>query len=201
MKRVVGLLAVGLVALCGASPVSAAAPGIGGIGGIGGIRGIGGIGGIRGVGGFGVRGLGVHVGDFGFSSGWASPRLYVRPWNGGYYRSYDSARFGARGGYYYQNAESWYYDPSPAYYPPAQAADGNAVTIRMQVPGNARIWFDGDATSQTGADRTFVSPSLPPGREYVYHIRVQWVENDKTVERTRDLTVHAGDRINLNIDR
>jgi uncharacterized protein (TIGR03000 family) len=188
-------LAVGLVALYGASPASAAAPSIGGIGRIGGI------GGIRGVGGFGVRGLGFHVGDFGFSSGWASPRLYVRPWAGGYYRSYDSARFGARGGYYYPNAESWYYDPSPAYYPQPQAVDGNAVTIRMQVPGSARIWFDGEATSQTGTDRTFVSPSLPTGREYVYHVRVQWVENDKAVERTRDVTVHAGDRINLNIDR
>jgi uncharacterized protein (TIGR03000 family) len=71
----------------------------------------------------------------------------------------------------------------------------------MHVPSDARVWFDGTATSQSGTDRSFVSPSLDPGREYVYHIRVQWDENGKVVERKRDVTVHPGDRINLTIDK
>jgi len=31
--------------------------------------------------------------------------------------------------------------------------------------------------------------------------RVQWDENGKPVERSRDLKVHAGDHINLTIDK
>jgi uncharacterized protein (TIGR03000 family) len=135
-------------------------------------------------------------------SGWSrSPRFFRRPW---------------RGGYYYPNAGAWYFYPYTAdypnagvsysyaytaYYPQEQAVDVNAVTIRMHVPGNARVWFEGGATSQSGENRTFVSPSLVPGREYVYHIRVQWDENDKAVEHHREVTVHAGDQINLTIDK
>jgi len=89
----------------------------------------------------------------------------------------------------------------PAYYPQEPAVDMNAVTFRMHVPSGARVWFEGDATSQTGTDREFVSPSLTPGRDYVYHIRVQWDENGKAVERKRDVTVHAGDRISLNFGK
>jgi uncharacterized protein (TIGR03000 family) len=119
-------------------------------------------------------------------SDWSSsPRFFRRPW---------------RTDYYYPEVEPSYYYPPTAYYPQDPAADVNVATIRMHVPSDARVWFDGDATSQTGADRTFASPSLAPGREYVYHIRVQWDEKGQAVERNHDVTVHAGDRINLNRD-
>src|SRR5262249_3839080 len=161
MKKFIGLATVGLVVLFGASPAPAA-PSIGGIGRIGGF------------------------GGFGLSSGWVSPRLFIRPWTPGYYRPY------ARASYYY---------PYAANYPQVQAVDENVVTFRMHVPSDARVWFEGAATSQSGPDRTFVSPSLTPGREYVYHIRVQWQENDKSVERNREAKVYAGDRITLKIDK
>ena len=86
-----------------------------------------------------------------------------------------------------------------SYYPEEQDVDTNSVTIRMQVPSGARVWLEGKETSQSGADRMFVSPSLEPGYEYVYHIRVQWTQNGKTVERNREVTVHAGDFISLNM--
>jgi len=86
-----------------------------------------------------------------------------------------------------------------AFYPSAQDTSANAATIGMQVPSGARIWFDGQATTQTGSDRTFVTPTLIPGSEYVYRIRVQWDENGRTVEQTRNVTVHAGDRLQVNI--
>jgi uncharacterized protein (TIGR03000 family) len=88
---------------------------------------------------------------------------------------------------------------SMAFYPPTQDGTANAATIGMQVPSGARVWFDGQATTQTGSDRTFVTPSLTPGSEYVYRIRVQWNENGQAVERTREVTVHAGDRIQVNV--
>ena len=110
---------------------------------------------------------------YGFS-GW-SPGVYRGTYSGTYSNGYTS------------------------YYPQEQDVDTNSVTIRMQVPSGARVWLEGKETSQSGAGRMFVSPSLEPGYEYVYHIRVQWNQNGKTVERNREVTVHAGDFISLNM--
>ena len=94
-----------------------------------------------------------------------------------------------------------YYGTYSAYRMQETPAPANAVTIQMHVPSDARVWIEDAATSQTGVDRTFVSPSLAPGSEYTYHIRVRWDEGSKPVERTRAVAVHAGDRITLNIDK
>jgi uncharacterized protein (TIGR03000 family) len=185
VKQFVGLAALGLVALFAAVPTPASA-GSFSIGGIGRIGAIGGVGGYIGR----PRALLFGWGGYG-ASGWSTyPRYYRRGWSADYYYPYAGTSYYPYAGYTYS-----------AYYPPDPAADVNTATIRMSVPTGARVWFDGAATSQTGADRQFVSPSLTPGREYVYHVRVQWDESGKAVERTRDLTVHAGDRINLNIDK
>jgi uncharacterized protein (TIGR03000 family) len=182
MKKFVGLAAFGLVALLVAMPERAAARSFG----IGRFHGWG----FRGVGWRGYR-----------LSGWYGfPRFSHRAWRADYY-PYAGASYYYSDTAYYPDGGASYSSPYTAYYPPEQADDGNAVTIRMTVPSGARVWFDGSATSQTGAGRTFVSPALAPGREYVYQIRVQWEENGKTVERNRDVPVHAGDRINLNIDK
>jgi uncharacterized protein (TIGR03000 family) len=69
----------------------------------------------------------------------------------------------------------------------------------MHVPQNARVWIEGEATSQSGAERTFVSPSLTPGSQYVYHIRAQWDDNGKAVERKREVKVYAGTLLNLDL--
>jgi len=113
------------------------------------------------------------------------PRIYRRDWRSAYY-------------YPIVSTPSYSYT---AFYPQVQTVDTNAVTLRMRVPTEARVWIEDVATSTDGADRSFVSPPLTPGREYVYHVRVQWDENGKTVERNREFTVHAGDRIDLNIDK
>jgi uncharacterized protein (TIGR03000 family) len=128
------------------------------------------------------------IGGGGYSPyGWPkSPYFYRRDW---------------RPVYVYPITQVSYYYPSTTYVPQEQAVDANTGTIRMHVPSDARVWIEGTASSQTGADRSFVSPPLTPGREYVYHIRVQWDENGKAVERDREVKMHAGDRISLNIDR
>jgi uncharacterized protein (TIGR03000 family) len=124
---------------------------------------------------------------------WGGPRI-VRPYWGGY------GWFGRPWrAYYYWNGGAWCNDCDTAYYPPGEAALANAVTIQMHVPQNARVWIEGEATSQAGAERTFVSPSLAPGSQYVYHIRAQWDDNGKAVERKREVTVYAGAHINLDM--
>jgi uncharacterized protein (TIGR03000 family) len=185
MKKFIGLASLGLISLFGAWPSEAAA-GSFSIGGIGRISNIGGIGGYIGR----PRALVLGWRGYGPSDWSTHPRFFRRAWRGDYYYPY-------AGTYSYPHAENSY----SAYYPAEPPVDVNKATIRMSVPSGARVWFDGAATSQTGAVREFVSPSLAPGIGYVYHVRVQWEENGKTVERNREVPVHAGDRINLNIDK
>jgi uncharacterized protein (TIGR03000 family) len=134
-----------------------------------------------------------------FAGYWGGPRIF-RPYWGGY------GWFGRpwRANYYYWNGGYWNggtgcNDCYTGYYPQEQAALANAVTIQMHVPQDARVWIEGESTSQTGTERTFVSPSLAPSSQYVYHIRAQWDENGKVVKRQREVKVYAGDRINLDL--
>ena len=94
-------------------------------------------------------------------------------------------------------AAAWAGDGPRAAAPKAR----NPVDISIRVPDGARIWFDGDETTQTGNRRMFVSPPLDPGREYTYEVRVRWMDGEDTVERTRRLTVQAGDHIGLEFSR
>jgi uncharacterized protein (TIGR03000 family) len=178
MKKFVGLAALGVVALFVALPMPAAAHYFGRFN--------------------GWRPCAFVVGWRGYGP---SPRFFHRPWRAGYYYPYAGALYYYPHPVYDPNAGVSYFSPYTAYYPQIPAVDENALTIRIHVPGNARVWFDGEATSQSGSDRMFVSPSLVPGRAYIYHIRVRWDENSMAVEHNRDVTVHAGDHINLIIDR
>jgi uncharacterized protein (TIGR03000 family) len=72
-----------------------------------------------------------------------------------------------------------------------------SVSIRMRVPENAQVWFDDRPTTRQGTERDFISPPVSAGRYYTYHVRVQWTEGGKPVTEARDVTVRAGDRVNL----
>jgi uncharacterized protein (TIGR03000 family) len=80
-----------------------------------------------------------------------------------------------------------------------EGVGNDTVLINLRVPGNAEVWFDGSKTSQTGRQRSFVSPPLQPGRNYSYNIRARWIEAGRPVEQTRRINVRAGDRDNLNL--
>lgn len=148
------------------------------------------------TGGFGFRGIGVGLsGSFRLLPG----PVFRHTWRDGYYYPY-AGSYSYPYAVYYPYVEASYSYPYAAYYPQDKAVDVNAATIRMHVRSDAHVSFEGKATSQSGPDRTFMSSALTPGHEYVYHIRVQWDENGKAVEHNRDVTLHAGDRINLNFD-
>ena len=118
-----------------------------------------------------------------------------------------------------------YYAPAPAFVPatvpgataavaptegqalsfyPSTAAEvygrperSRAVQINVAVPANAEILFGTFKTTQRGAQRTFVSPPLVPGSNYSYDVTAKWREGGREIVRTRHLTVHAGDVLNV----
>jgi uncharacterized protein (TIGR03000 family) len=87
----------------------------------------------------------------------------------------------------------------PADPPPAQA--DNAAHIKVVVPAEAQIFFNGSPTRKVGEEREFVSPPLTPGQSYRYTIEARWMENGREVDQTRTVTVAAGQAalINFNV--
>jgi uncharacterized protein (TIGR03000 family) len=74
----------------------------------------------------------------------------------------------------------------------------NIAHITVRLPDrDARVWFEDQLTSQSGAVRTFESPELTSGQEYMYTIRAEWREGGRTVTQTRRVYLHAGDRVTV----
>jgi uncharacterized protein (TIGR03000 family) len=69
--------------------------------------------------------------------------------------------------------------------------------LNIRLPENATLWIEEKEISHTGAIRYLISPPLNPGYEYTYHVKVEWKENGKAKVRLHEVTVHAGDVINL----
>jgi uncharacterized protein (TIGR03000 family) len=82
----------------------------------------------------------------------------------------------------------------PVSAPLSMLAD-NTAKVEVRVASRAELWFDGHATSQTGTDRSFTTPTLEQGQDYVYDVRAQWDANGKPVIQTRKVTIHAGDHV------
>jgi uncharacterized protein (TIGR03000 family) len=125
--------------------------------------------------------------NFGWYGGW-SPRFSST------YPHYYRYGWGPR--YYYGN-----YYPYATYYQLNAPAETSTATIRMRLPSDAQVWFDGEATSQKGTLREFTTPALTPGAEYVYHVRVQWYESGKPMEQKSDIKLHAGDMVNFALSK
>jgi uncharacterized protein (TIGR03000 family) len=59
------------------------------------------------------------------------------------------------------------------------------------VPADADVWVDGQLTGQNDRWREFITPPLTPRGDYHYEIRARWREDDRLVEQTRGVAVHA----------
>jgi uncharacterized protein (TIGR03000 family) len=86
-------------------------------------------------------------------------------------------------------SRGYYYVPSDELRVPDDRA-----RIRLRVPADAEVWFEGLKTTQTGTVRDYFSPTLTPGNSYTYRIRVRWMDQGKPVERERDVHVRANSR-------
>jgi uncharacterized protein (TIGR03000 family) len=130
-----------------------------------------------------------------YSPSYSSPTYYSRSYySPSYYAAYPSS-FGSYSPYYYGSTGARvYYITSTAESPQKRPA-----RINLQVPSDAKIWFDESQTNQTGASRSFESPPLPADRDYSYQVRIQWKQDGKDVSEDRKIIVHAGDVINLTL--
>jgi uncharacterized protein (TIGR03000 family) len=75
----------------------------------------------------------------------------------------------------------------------------NIAHVRVLIPADAKLWFNGTETQQTGTERIFATPELTPGRSYKYEIRAQWQVEGKETTQTREVTFHAGDGVTVNM--
>ena len=74
----------------------------------------------------------------------------------------------------------------------AKAAAPNAVHMMVVVPrADAKVFFNGQPTYQTGYERTFFT-EMAPATTGVYHIKVRWTENGRVHTETRNVDVHPG---------
>jgi uncharacterized protein (TIGR03000 family) len=122
------------------------------------------------------------------------------------------AQSSRQGTYIYQDSPRWYsnapsvqaYSPaanvekSRAYYPGSEAAK---VLINVTVPADAKVTFQGAATTQTGTVRRFVSPSIAAGYRYSYNFKATWTENGREVTQSRSFEVQPGDVVQIAVTR
>jgi uncharacterized protein (TIGR03000 family) len=76
-----------------------------------------------------------------------------------------------------------------------EAARTAPVYLDVRVPASAEVMIETAKTTQTGPRRSFVSPPITPGRNYVYEIKAKWLENGQEVVRTRNVDVRAGEQV------
>jgi uncharacterized protein (TIGR03000 family) len=89
-------------------------------------------------------------------------------------------------------------DAYRSYYPPASNLP---ATIELTVPADAQVWFDGQATTQTGTVRRFVTPPLNAEGDYSYEVKIRWNKDGQPAEQTKTISVSAGGLRQLNLLR
>jgi uncharacterized protein (TIGR03000 family) len=85
-------------------------------------------------------------------------------------------------------------EPTPVttFLPPAPAEHGVVI---VKVPSvDTEVWFDGKKTNNTGVVRVFQTPELPPGKDFTYTVRADWMRDSLPVSLERTVTVRAGKR-------
>jgi uncharacterized protein (TIGR03000 family) len=73
----------------------------------------------------------------------------------------------------------------------------NVARVVVRVPEDARLEFGGVPVDQPGRLRKFTTPALTPGQRYTYDIQAAWSENGRPVTRERQITVFAGEKVDV----
>jgi uncharacterized protein (TIGR03000 family) len=130
-------------------------------------------------------------GDYNYSG--YNDALYYSDYAAPAYAATNYAYPGVTGGY-----PNVYSNPSLATVPDVSALpNDSAIYVRVLVPPEAEVWFEGQKTTQKGLVRYFESPPVAPGLKYAYHIRARWTRDGREVDETREFTVYAGTKLSV----
>jgi uncharacterized protein (TIGR03000 family) len=66
------------------------------------------------------------------------------------------------------------------------------VSLRVYVPSNAQLFVEGARTQQGGEVRRFQSPPLAVGQNYVYTLRITWMEGGQERSAEKKVNVRPG---------
>ena len=67
-----------------------------------------------------------------------------------------------------------------------------SATLKVNLPADARLLFNGAVASGTGSERTFTTPELQPGADYGYELTAEVTRDGKTERVTGRVIVRAG---------
>jgi uncharacterized protein (TIGR03000 family) len=69
----------------------------------------------------------------------------------------------------------------------------------VQVPADARVTVDGEATRSTSSVRTFQTPALARDKVYAYDMTAEFQQDGKTVKVSKRVQVEAGRTFNVDL--
>lgn len=81
-----------------------------------------------------------------------------------------------------------------------KSTNPNVATLVVNLPANSRLTVDGEATSQTSASRTFLSPILEKGKVYKYTLKAEIKVGDRTEVVTKEVQIRAGEKTVANLN-
>jgi uncharacterized protein (TIGR03000 family) len=82
----------------------------------------------------------------------------------------------------------------------ASAAAEAPARIVVNLPANAKLTVDDQATTSQSDQRTLISPSLKPGEEYHYTLKAEIQRDGKPMSETKRVVVQAGREVNVRFD-
>jgi uncharacterized protein (TIGR03000 family) len=80
------------------------------------------------------------------------------------------------------------------------AASPAPATLVVTLPPDATLTVDDHATTSTSGTRTLVTPDLPPGKEFSYILKAEFLRDGKRQTVTRRVIVRAGEETRVGLD-
>jgi uncharacterized protein (TIGR03000 family) len=91
-------------------------------------------------------------------------------------------------------------EPRPATPRQPASLDAAPAKVLVSLPADAKLSIDGNSTVSTSSSRTFVSPDLQVGKDYVYTMIAELSVDGKIVSESKTITVRAGETTQVAFD-
>jgi len=84
--------------------------------------------------------------------------------------------------------------------PAAVAATPASAHLTVRLPAEARLWVDGTPCPLTSDTRSFATPGLQPGRQYVYNLKAEVLRDGQPVTQSQRVVIAAGRQVDVTFD-